>query len=53
MWGSIVFTGLIEGTGQIVALEPVGKGHVLRIETSLAVAEFAIGESIAVDGVCL
>jgi len=48
-----VFTGLVEGTGQIVAVEPVGKGHVLRIETSLPVAEFEIGESIAVDGVCL
>ena len=48
-----MFTGLIEDVGVIVAVTPRGNGHELRIRTHLPMAEVAIGDSIAVDGVCL
>lgn len=48
-----MFTGLVEDTGEVVAVTPVDEGRELRIRTALPTAELAIGESIAVDGVCL
>jgi len=49
-----VFTGLIEGVGRVLAIEPRGGDARLRIEVgSLPFADVAIGESIAVNGVCL
>lgn len=49
-----MFTGLIEGVGQVAALEPRGGDVRLRIAVgSLPFADVALGESIAVSGVCL
>ncbi len=49
-----MFTGLIEGVGTILALEPIGGDMRLRIGIgSLPFDEVALGESIAVSGVCL
>ncbi len=49
-----MFTGLIEGVGRVLALEPVGGDVRLRIEVgSLPFEGVALGESIAVSGVCL
>jgi riboflavin synthase len=49
-----MFTGLIEGVGTILALEPVGGDMRLRIAIgTLAFDDVALGESIAVSGVCL
>lgn len=49
-----MFTGLIEGVGRVLALEPVGGDVRLRIAVgSLPFADVALGESIAVSGVCL
>ncbi len=49
-----MFTGLIEGVGQIAALEPRGGDVRLRIAVgTLPFADVALGESIAVSGVCL
>jgi riboflavin synthase len=48
-----MFTGLIEGTGKLVRIEPRGKDMSLRILASFDLAEFEIGESVSVDGVCL
>jgi riboflavin synthase len=49
-----MFTGLIEGVGQIAALESRGGDVRLRIAVgSLPFADVALGESIAVSGVCL
>ena len=49
-----MFTGLIEGVGQVAALEPRGGDVRLRIAVgSLPSADVALGESIAVSGVCL
>ncbi|NQW04494.1 MAG: riboflavin synthase [Acidobacteria bacterium] len=47
-----MFTGLIESMGQVAAVERVASGQRLVIETSLA-SDLSIGESIAVNGVCL
>lgn len=48
-----MFTGLIEATGRVAAFERSGRAGVLRIETSLPIAEIAIGDSVAVNGACL
>jgi riboflavin synthase len=47
-----MFTGLIEATGTVRALDPVAGGQRLTIETALA-ADVALGDSIATSGVCL
>jgi riboflavin synthase len=49
-----MFTGIIEGVGRIAAREPRGGDLRLRIAVgSLPFAQVALGESIAVSGVCL
>jgi riboflavin synthase len=47
-----VFTGLIADLGVVLALERDGHGATLRVRTALA-AELGLGDSIAVNGVCL
>ena len=46
-----MFTGLIEKRGTVVRNEPKALGHRLIIDA--AFERIAVGESIAVDGVCL
>ena len=49
-----MFTGLIEAQGNITRVTPLGRGVRLRIESScFPLDEVAIGDSIAVSGVCL
>jgi len=48
-----MFTGLIEATGRITAFEKRGAAAVLTLTSTLPVAEITIGDSIAVNGVCL
>jgi riboflavin synthase len=47
-----MFTGLVEGVGELVERKRTGGGFRLRIATALA-PELAPGDSIAVNGVCL
>lgn len=47
-----MFTGIIEGVGEVLAVEPLGEGRRLRVGAPWA-ADLAIGESVAVDGCCL
>jgi riboflavin synthase len=47
-----MFTGLIETVGQVTGARPTSGGFRLRIGTELA-EEVALGESVAVNGVCL
>ncbi|HEY7933739.1 MAG TPA: riboflavin synthase [Solirubrobacteraceae bacterium] len=47
-----MFTGLIADLGELVALERQQRGATLKIATSLA-AQIAMGDSVAVNGVCL
>ena len=48
-----MFTGMIESVGKIVSKQPYGQGVVLKIDTGLDLSGDAIGDSVAVDGVCL
>ncbi len=47
-----MFTGLVEATGTVAAIEQLGEGARLSVSTPLA-AELADGDSVAVNGVCL
>jgi riboflavin synthase len=49
-----VFTGLIEDTGRLVEITAAGDARELAVATAaIPAAELALGESIAIDGVCL
>jgi len=48
-----MFTGLIEDTGRITAVDRRGAAAVLTLTTALPVPEIAIGDSVAVNGACL
>src|SRR5882672_12012171 len=48
-----MFTGIIEGTGTVDALQARQDGARLAIKTELDVGALPLGASIAVDGVCL
>ncbi len=48
-----MFTGLIETTGRMLALHRRGEGAMLEVSAPLPVKEIAVGDSIAVNGVCL
>src|SRR5436190_15063523 len=47
-----MFTGLVEGVGELVERKPTSGGFRLRIGTALA-PELKPGDSLAVNGVCL
>jgi riboflavin synthase len=48
-----VFTGIVEEVGTLVVREDAGDSAVLRIRARRAVDGVALGDSIAVNGVCL
>jgi riboflavin synthase len=48
-----MFTGIIEGTGTVAALERREGGVRLAVTTDLDVGGLPLGASLAVDGVCL
>lgn len=48
-----MFTGLIECTGTVVSLRRGGASAVLEVAAPLAAEEVVVGDSIAVNGVCL
>jgi riboflavin synthase len=47
-----MFTGLVEAVGEVVDRQPTSGGARLRIESALS-AELGLGDSVAVNGVCL
>jgi len=48
-----MFTGLVEGVGEIVGLTPLAEGLKVTVKTPFPVAELSLGESVAVAGACL
>lgn len=49
-----MFTGIIEAVGRIAAIQPKGQDARVRVQTGkLALADVQLGDSIAVNGVCL
>jgi riboflavin synthase len=47
-----MFTGLVEGVGEIVALTPMAEGLRLAVKTSFPASELTLGESVAIAGAC-
>jgi riboflavin synthase len=47
-----MFTGIVEAVGTLAEVKSTGGGYRVRIQTSLS-AELAVGDSLAVNGVCL
>ncbi len=48
-----VFTGIVEELGRVAAVEDQGDASRLSIECTTAVEDAVLGDSIAVNGVCL
>lgn len=48
-----MFTGLIQDIGTLRSAERTGEDLRYEVQTALSTADFALGESIAVNGVCL
>lgn len=49
-----MFTGIVQAVGRIAALDPHGADRRVRVQTgSLDLGDVALGDSIAVNGVCL
>src|SRR2546422_290214 len=48
-----MFTGLVEALGTVRAVAPDGAGRKLAIAEPRLAGDLAIGESIAINGVCL
>jgi riboflavin synthase len=48
-----VFTGLIEDLGRVREIVQTSLSYRLTVETGLPAAEISLGESIAVNGICL
>lgn len=48
-----MFTGLIQDIGRIQSLERKGEGVFLSVVTRMTLSDVKIGDSIAVDGICL
>lgn len=48
-----MFTGLVEGTGQVVALESLDSGTRLVVEAARVADGAQIGDSMAINGCCL
>ena len=49
-----MFTGIVSGLGRVVSIERVGRGGArLTVASPARYRRFAVGESVAVSGVCL
>jgi riboflavin synthase len=48
-----MFTGLVEGIGELIGLTPMAEGLRLAVKTSFPAGELTLGESVAVAGACL
>lgn len=48
-----MFTGLITDIGKIQSITKSAKGQTFEIKTQYSISDLEIGESIAIDGVCL
>lgn len=48
-----MFTGLVEGVGEVLMVPSVDSGGTLRIAAAWLAGQLRLGESIAVDGCCL
>jgi riboflavin synthase len=49
----LMFTGIVEETGQVIAFEPGREAWTLSVSARAALADMTPGDSIAVNGCCL
>ncbi len=48
-----MFTGIVEARGSIVSIEPANRFFRITIRSAMDLSDVKLGDSIAVDGVCL
>lgn len=48
-----MFTGIIESLGTVKSIRPLKQGYELSIDSGIDLSNDKVGDSIAVDGVCL
>jgi riboflavin synthase len=48
-----MFTGLVEGIGEVAGLTPMAEGLRIAVKTSFLASELTLGESVALAGACL
>lgn len=48
-----MFTGIVEDTGRVTAMEATGGDVRLRIQTAMSLADVQLGDSISTSGICL
>ena len=48
-----MFTGIVEGVGQVAALEDFKTHRRIRVKCPFSLSESSLGDSIAIDGCCL
>jgi riboflavin synthase len=48
-----VFTGIIEEVGEVAEVRPLGNGRALRFRAATVLGGLGLGDSVAIDGVCL
>ena len=48
-----MFTGIVEERGEVVAVDPLSDGARLTVAGPLVTSDAGLGDSIAVNGVCL
>ncbi len=48
-----MFTGIVQGVGTVLKVEPRGEGRRIAVRPPAAFGRFARGESLSVSGVCL
>jgi riboflavin synthase len=48
-----MFTGIVSAMGRVAAIEATDGGRRVRIEGAVGAPELAVGDSVAINGVCL
>ena len=49
-----MFSGIVEAVGNIASVSPAGKTATVRVDSSgLDLSDVAVGDSVAVNGICL
>ena len=48
-----MFTGIVETIGEVISIVPRGEGCSLQVLAPAVIDGIALGDSIALDGVCL
>lgn len=50
---AIMFTGIVEHLGTVASVDPSGRGRTIAVEAGPIASTVEVGDSVAVNGVCL